>query len=149
MEQIFSHNVRFRLADPMAGSSDRPGMGIADSLRAYLLSMGVDAGDLDSWRDCGHSIGIGPFRPGRWQQRPTLEIALSQAGEKDLWIAQVSDQTTPDFISRLFGARATDHSNEILAMSRLIHDFLVTHGATDIGWLRNGDPLGAGATREP
>jgi hypothetical protein len=130
---VGSQNVLFRLAITEDKFAHPPGEPIAQKLAELLKPRGVSTSEIDNWRDSGWSIEV-------IYDGASYQIALAEAGDHSLWMAQITPLNQPGTIARLFGAKAIDRSPELFDLASIVHAALTEIGGTNVRWKIDGFP---------
>lgn len=128
-----SQNASFRGRVQEDPDAHPLGLPIAELIHAKLKDDGHCPTEIDNWRDCGWSIAVDV-------EGAQIEVVLSGTNDEEIWMLQVSCANDAGVLARLLGKKFIDRSNEVVAISRLVHSALLSHGFTDQHWRIDGFP---------
>ena len=138
-----SQNLRFTATVPKDAEFEHPaGAALMRRLSSELADAGWSTDEMDSWRDCGWSVGCG-------RRASELEVVVSQI-ESGEWMLQVAPRHVPGLISGLFGSKPSATVSDVHELALAVHrSLLALQYLGSPQWRWDGFPDEEHSTPEP
>jgi hypothetical protein len=138
-----SQNLRFTATVQKDAEFEHPpGAALMRSLASELSKVGWSTDEMDNWRDSGWSVGCR-------RAASELEVVVAQIEDGE-WMLQVSPQSRPGLVGRIFGGKASATPTEVHELALAVHRALSTlQYLGSPQWRWDGFPDEKHSTSEP